>query len=253
LAAGGLNRILTTPNRPEIELAGFATSLNGRTPAQKLNARRAAEALNGRIVRPGEVFSFNRIVKSWTWDQGYVKAPVSFDGELVRAYGGGVCQTSTTLYNAALLAGMTILERHPHVFAPSYVPPGRDAAVAQYNIDFQFRNPYSGSVRILADGRGDHLEVRLLGLEKPNSVPSIVTEILSAVRPDRRTRAVVPKMMPRRRVFVRNPGATGYRVVTYRVFSENGRETRRERLSDDSYQAMDRIVQINAEEVPAGL
>ena len=126
----------------ETELAGYATSLRGRTAAQSGPTRqKAAQAINGKIIAPGATFSYNQTVKSWSWDAGYVKAPVSYDGELVKAYGGGVCQTSTTLYNAALLAGLPIVERHAHTFAPHYVPPGRDAAVAQYDIDLRFQKP----------------------------------------------------------------------------------------------------------------
>ena len=146
---------------PEVELAGYATSLRGRTGSQRHNAKKSAQALDGKVIAPGALFSFNAVVRSWSWNQGYVKAPVSFDGELIRAYGGGVCQTSTTLYNAALLAGLPIVERHPHVFAPHYVPPGRDAAVAQRNIDLRFRNPYPWPIRIAASTNEDRLEIRL--------------------------------------------------------------------------------------------
>ena len=138
--AFGFFRLLGAPN-PQIEMAGYATTLQGAHRGQKHNARLAAEAINGKVIAPGEVFSFNRAVKSWTVDQGYVKAPVSFDGELVRAFGGGVCQTSTTLYNAALLAGCTVVERHPHSFRPLYCPPGRDAAVAYPGVDLRIKNP----------------------------------------------------------------------------------------------------------------
>ena len=121
---GGMFLRLSSAPPPEVKISGYATSLKGRTASQRHNAQRAAELLDGKVIAPGEVFSFNRVVRSWAQDTGYVKAPVSYDGELIKAYGGGVCQTSTTLYNAALLAGMPIIERHPHVFAPHYVPPG---------------------------------------------------------------------------------------------------------------------------------
>ena len=81
-------------------MAGFATSLQERTASQQHNARRAAASINGQVIQPGGEFSFNKTVKSWSMDRGYVKAPVSYDGDLIREYGGGVCQTSTTLYNA---------------------------------------------------------------------------------------------------------------------------------------------------------
>jgi vancomycin resistance protein YoaR len=248
LCAGfGLIYSLSPTPPGQVEIAGFTTSLNGRTGSQRHNARRAAEALNGKVIAPKAVFSFNQIVRSWSWDQGYVKAPVSFDGDLVRAYGGGVCQTSTTLYNAALLAGLPILERHPHVFAPRYVPPGRDAAVAQSSVDLRIRNPYPWPIRIRSVVQGDRLEVRLFGAERPEAHVQISSEPISITFPARRTRVVYRPEGTAGRAYVRNPGAVGYRVRTYRTFYTQGKETRRERLSDDSYPAMDRVVNLTEE------
>lgn len=244
-AAGSLLVRLATAPPSEVELAGYATSLQGRTPGQRHNARLAALAIDGRVIGPGQIFSFNKTVKSWSIDQGYVKAPVSYDGELIPAYGGGVCQTSTTLYNAALLAGMTIVERHPHVFAPHYASAGRDAAVAQRTIDLRFRNPYPWPVRIRARVRGNSLDVRLIGRERPAEEVQVVTEVLSTTQPARLTRVVYRQDNQADCAFMRSHGATGYRVIAYRIFSHHGREIRRERLSDDTYPAMNRVVQLN--------
>ncbi len=240
---GFVVRLMADTPRPEIVLAGFATNLERRTPAQRYNAKRAADALNGVIIPPGATFSFNKTVKGWTWEQGYVKAPVSYDGELVPAFGGGVCQTSTTLYNVALMAGLPIVERHHHVFAPHYITPGRDAAVAQYDIDLRFKNPYPWAVRLKTSVHANLLEISALGVEKPSSEVRILTDVLSQENPARLTRVIHPNYTPRKRFFVRNPGAVGYRVVSYRVFVEGNKEVRRERLSDDSYQPMDRVIQ----------
>ncbi len=240
---GSLFARLAAAPPPEVELAGYATNLEGRTASQRHNARLAANALNGKIIPPGKVFSFNDSVKSWSVDAGYVKAPVSYDGELVRAFGGGVCQTSTTLYNAALLAGLPILERHCHVFAAHYVPPGQDAAVAHPSIDLRFKNPYKWPIRIQASAKNDRLSIKLLGAMKPGENVQIVSDVLSTEPPVRYTRTVRGEMAEGRR-FVRSPGATGCRVVTYRIFSKDGRETRRERLSDDTYESMGRVTQI---------
>lgn len=247
-AAGSLVLRLTGPEERDVELAGYATSLKGRTPSQRHNAEMAMQALDGVTIAPGATFSFNRTVKSWSMDQGYVKAPVSYDGELIRAYGGGVCQTSTTLYNAALLAGLPIVERHPHVFAPHYVPPGRDAAVAQKTIDLRFRNCYAWPLRIRAVVRADLLDIRLLGSETPTMRSDVGTEVLSSSIPEHLTRVVYRPGDEPTRAYVRNPGARGYRVLSYRVFSSDGKEVRRERLSDDSYEAMNRVVQVAEEE-----
>jgi vancomycin resistance protein VanW len=152
---------------PPVKVGAFATSLKGRTPNQRHNARLALEAIHDRVIPPGATFSFNKTCGSWSADRGYRKAPVSFEGELIPDWGGGVCQTSSTLYNAALLAGCPILERHRHQFAPRYIPPGRDAAVAQWDIDLRFKNPYPWPLRITGEVRGESLTVRLLGRERP--------------------------------------------------------------------------------------
>jgi vancomycin resistance protein YoaR len=234
----------------DVEIAGFATSLHGRSAGQRHNAALAVRAINGKVIASGAVFSFNKTVGSWTVDRGYVKAPVSFDGELVPAFGGGVCQTSTTLYNTALLAGLRVLERHHHVFAPSYVSPGRDAAVAQYDIDLRFQNPYTWPVHIQARIMGDRLEVRLLGREQPKAGVEIVTDILSTTPPARLTYTIPTGDGSAQRTYLRTPGATGYRVITYRIFAGDGREVRREQLSDDSYQSMNRLVAVMMQDAP---
>jgi len=240
----GLSYRLEAAPPPEVEIAGFATSLQERTASQQHNARKAAAAINGAVIQPRAVFSFNKTVKSWSMDRGYVKAPVSYDGDLIREYGGGVCQTSTTLYNAALLAGLPVLERHCHAFAPHYVPPGRDAAVAQYDIDLQFKNPYPWPIRIQADASETRLNIRIFGAQKPKEAVDIETDMLSTVMPQRLTRVVHQTKSVAARPYLRNPGAIGYRAVTYRIFSANGKEVRRERLGDDTYQAMNRVVQV---------
>ena len=236
--------VKTIANAPpsQRELAGFSTSLKGRSAGQRRNAELAARSIDGRLIAPGAVFSFNRAVRSWSVDRGYVKALVSYDGELVRAYGGGVCQTSTTLYNAALLAGLPILERHPHVFVPHYIAPGRDAAVAFPGIDLRFRNTTGAPLRIRARANGERLQVSLVGAGTAPRV-SVQTELLSVTRPQRLTRTLSADR-PARRSYLHSAGTAGYRVVTTRSSTAEGKIGRRETLSDDTYPAMDRIVML---------
>jgi vancomycin resistance protein VanW len=225
----------------QVVLAGYATSMEGRSPSQRHNARLSVQELDGAAVPPGGFFSFNSRVKSWSMDRGYVKAPVSFDGDLIRAFGGGVCQTSTTLYNAALLAGLPIVERHAHSFVAHYAPPGQDAAVAHPSIDLRFKNPYPWPIHIRASARNGRLEVKILGARRPEERFDVTTEILSTTTPKRLTRL---SDADTGRAYVRSPGAAGCRVVAYRTTSKGGRVLRRERLSDNTYQAMNRIIQV---------
>jgi vancomycin resistance protein YoaR len=244
-----LAQLMATPS-PQVEIAGYATSLKGRTRGQRHNAELAAAALDGKTIAPGAVFSFNQTVKSWSLDEGYVKAPVSFDGELVRAYGGGVCQTSTTLYNAALLAGLPIMERHPHVFRPQYIAPGRDAAVAQPGVDLRFKNPYSWPIRIRASTSQETLEVHLWGARLPAQSVQITTQLFAETSPRRLTRRIHRPGSEAGSRYLRSPGVSGFRVATFRVFHDRGREVRRERLSDDSYPAMHRVVALATSDAP---
>ena len=244
LGSGALVASLTASPPTQQKLSAFSTSLKGRTLNQRRNTLLAARSIDGRVIAPHAVFSFNQTVRSWSVDQGYVKALVSYDGELVRAYGGGVCQTSTTLYNAALLAGFPVLERHPHVFVPHYIVPGRDAAVAFPGIDLRFRNPNPWPVRIHAVVRGDRLEVSLTGAKTLTQKVAIKTEMLSVSAPLRLTRVVNRRgNSPSRRSYIHSAGTAGYRVATFRVFSLG----RREALSDDTYPAMNRIVALSRE------
>ncbi len=138
-------------------IAKFATSLEGRTPAQRHNALLAARRIDGQTLAPNAAWSFNACVGEWVRSEGFQRAPVSYGGILVPAWGGGVCQTATNVYNAALLAGLEVVERHPHAVAPHYVAPGLDAAVAQGIADLRLRNPYPFPVRLRARAEGDRL------------------------------------------------------------------------------------------------
>jgi len=221
-----------TPAKP-LWISRFETSLFGRTAAQRHNAELAVLKLNGAVIKPGEVFSFNKRVGTWSRDQGYQRAPVSYNGTLIADWGGGVCQTSTTLYNAALLAGMEIVERSHHRFAPDYVPPGRDAAVAYDDIDLKFRNslPYPVSLKGAVDG--DRLEIAFLGSKALTTKPQIVSEIDSVQSP-----RIFRLRGDGGTYFIKNSGKPGCEVRTYRI---TGSE--RQLLSTDDYPVMNKIVE----------
>lgn len=254
LGAAVLNlaRGLAATPSGEVVLAGYSTSLQGRTAGQRHNVRLAAAALNGARVAPGSTFSFNKVVQSWSMDRGYVKAPVSYNGELLPAFGGGVCQVSTTLYNAALLAGLEVLERHPHAIAPRYAPPGLDAAVAQVTVDLRLRNPYAFPLRIVAHAHSERLEVRILGAQLPPLSAHVEPQIVSRTEPERLLRAAKSGRFVGQQSYVRSPGATGFRVVVHRVWMDGSREVKRERLSDDTYSALDRVIAVPPPEKSAG-
>lgn len=214
-------------------LGRYTTDLKSRTRNQRHNAMLAAKFLNGTLIKPGEEFSFNRRVGSWSRDVGYRKAPVSYNGQLVPSWGGGVCQTSTTLYNAALLAGLEVVERHPHRFATGYCPPGRDAAVAFSGIDLRIRNAYPFPIRVEAIESHGTLQVSLFASQPLKEKPRIVTDIRQKVEPE-----TFAAQRPSSIGTVRNTGKSGYEVATYRVL-----RGRRELISIDEYPVVHRIVE----------
>jgi vancomycin resistance protein YoaR len=218
----------------EAQIAAYATGLRGRTRSQVHNVELALQALDGQVIAPGREFSFAKAVGPWTEDRGYRKAPVSYSGDMTVDWGGGVCQASSTLYNAALLAGLPITERHRHYWPASYVPPGQDAAVAYPNIDLRFRNPLRHPIRISARVEGESLLIRLFSRDRPPQV-SLDRRVLSVRRPTTVVRYVAHRAEPRV-----TAGQPGYDVVLYRVFS--GQEGQRELVSRDSYPAQNRVV-----------
>lgn len=127
------------------------------------NITLAAGKLNGTLVKPTDIFSFNDTVGLRTAAAGYKVAGVILDGQLADGIGGGVCQVSSTLYNAILLAGLTPTARTSHALPSAYCPPGLDATVADGQIDLQFRNQLAHSVYLLTNADGHTLTVYILG------------------------------------------------------------------------------------------
>ena len=122
----------------------YSQSQNDRTTNFKL----AAEKINGTVLMPGEVFSYNTVVGKRTIDAGYKEAKIYVNGEVVDGLGGGICQVSSTLYNAVLYANLEIVERRNHQFVPSYAGAGLDATVVYGSIDFQFKNTRNYPIKI---------------------------------------------------------------------------------------------------------
>ena len=123
-----------------VRLCSFTTYFDGENTDRSSNIRLAAQKINGTVIQSGETFSFNKTVGARTAANGFKEAKIIENGKFVKGYGGGVCQASTTLYNAALLSGLSIEEYHPHSLQVAYVSPSRDAMVSGSYFDLQFKN-----------------------------------------------------------------------------------------------------------------
>lgn len=148
----------------EVVLAKYTTRFNPGQVSRTHNLRLAAETLNETVVMPRDVFSVNEIVGERTPERGYRKAPTFRNGgQLFDDYGGGLCQVASTVYNAALLANMTIVERRNHGRVVTYVPLGRDAMVNYGSTDLRWRNSLKHPVLVLGRVEEDELTAKIIG------------------------------------------------------------------------------------------
>lgn len=132
-------------------------------PNRTTNLTLAAKAIDGYIIRPGEVFSFNQIVGERTAEKGYKPAAIYVGEATEDGTGGGICQVASTIYYAALLADLEIVERTEHMYLVDYVPPGMDATIYWGSLDFKFRNNTDYPIRVDASVSGGQVHVTLVG------------------------------------------------------------------------------------------
>ncbi len=184
LTEGAVRRVIelplvfTPPGRTRQALAGYrvlghcATRFNASQANRTQNVRLAVSSVDDTWIPAGGVFSLNASTGQRSPQSGYLKANVYSGSRVVLGYGGGVCQVSTTVYNAALMAGMPIVERHPHSRSVPYVPWGRDATVSWGTADMKFRNATDAALLVRSWVEGDSLHVCLVGRPKAPPVPA---------------------------------------------------------------------------------
>ena len=154
-------------------LGSFTTYFDGSNTSRAHNIHLASQKIHQTLIPAGGIFSFNQVVGERTPEAGYDDAPVFMGGRLVPGIGGGICQVSSTLFNTALLSGMDIVERDTHFAPVSYIPVGLDATVAWGYIDFQFKNPYSHPIYVIAEEGAVYVTITILGAKE--DVPQSVT------------------------------------------------------------------------------
>ena len=188
-------------------LSSFSTSgLGGYNRVNNITL--ACEALNGTVLAPGEVFSYNQTVGQRTKERGFLEAGAYVSGKSVSEVGGGICQVSSTLYYCTLMANLEIVSRTNHMFTVAYVDLGMDATVSWPNPDFQFKNNTEYPIRIEANVSGGTCNISLIGTKTDNIQVKMTYEILATI--------------PYTTVVTEDPsevtshGRTGYNVVTYR-------------------------------------
>ena len=149
---------------PEV-LGSFMTKYDPGNENRSTNLKLAAEKINGTVLLPGETFSYNKVVGERTIEAGYKEAAIYQGGEVVDGLGGGICQISSTLYNAIIYANLEVTERHPHSRRVYYVPKDKDATIYYGSLNFKFRNNSGADVRIDASNTNTDVTIKLIKLE----------------------------------------------------------------------------------------
>ena len=174
------------------------------------NLRLAAGKINGTVLMPGEVFSYNSVVGERTIAAGYKSAAIYQDGQVVDGLGGGICQISSTLYNAALFANLEMVELYNHQFVPSYVTAGRDATVVYGVKDFKFKNSRDHAIKITCSVSGGIAKFNIWGIKEPTEYDVSVYANVS------RTSSYI-------------------KATTYRTLKLNGETIKTEKISNSTY------------------
>lgn len=221
-------------------ISTYSTTYNANLTGRTKNLKLAASKLNGLILKPGETFSYNRVVGKRTIAAGYQNAAIFSGGKVVDDVGGGICQISSTLYGAVLNANLQVIERTNHGMQTSYSKPGIDATVYYGSLDFKFKNNRNVPIKLYASVSGGKVVVSIKGENPEGEKANITTEILRVI-----PRKLIVKEDPNMEIgkeVVQQGGADGKEVRTYKQIVKNGSVKGRTIVSTDIYNPSDRIV-----------
>lgn len=206
----------------------------------------SCNAINGVAVNPGETFSFNQATGQRTAAKGYKEATAISGGQSVPEVGGGVCQTSSTLFNAVARANLEIVYRSPHAWPSSYVEKGMDATVNWPNLDFKFKNDTEWPVYIVAQYSNQKCTVSIYGMLLEDGVTiDLESKVTRTIDPPSETKYVQNTSLPSGTQQTTIKKRTGYEVETYQVWYRDGQEIKRELLCTSTYKAYQETVEYN--------
>ena len=223
------------------QLSTFTTRYDVSDVDRTTNLRLACQKINGTVLLAGETFSYNDVVGARTVAAGYKNAKIYEAGQVVDGLGGGICQISSTLYNAALQANLEIVERRNHQFVTSYVPAGRDATVVYGSTDFKFKNTRKYPIRIVATANAGIATVSIYGIKEEEEYTfKFSTKTISTIPYP--TQYIDDSSIEQGKEVVQQKGANGLITETYISKYLNGKLISTDLLSRDTYSAMKRIV-----------
>ena len=242
--------------KEQYQVIGSFTTKTTSNKNRNENIRLAVEAIDGRILKPGEEFSFNLATGNRTKEKGYQPAGAYRNGVLIEEPGGGVCQVSTTLYNAIVSSGLSATERHSHSFTPSYIQPGEDAMVSfdgYAGPDLKFVNSEPTTVAVRASLKDNTLKISIVGLP-------ILEDGVKVTMRSEKVRDVEPPApvyeandgLPAGTEKVVDQGQKGGVWKTFRVVTKDGNVLEETPLHNTTYRGKASVIQKNENAAETG-
>ena len=215
------------------------------------NIRLSAAAINGHVLNPGDSFSYNQVVGKRTAARGYKEGPAYVNGKTVMELGGGICQTSSTLYLACLRADLQITERRNHGYVPAYVPWGMDSAVSWGTLDYCFVNNTDYPVKIVTEFDGKDLTVQLLGTNLDGRYAEVTFEVLSTTPWTKTEYVEDPSLAPGSEGVVMVEPYTGARVrTTHTIYDADGNVLDSHYEATSNYKMRNQVIHVPVGEIP---
>ena len=226
------------------KLAGYTTYFDASNYARGNNLAIALKYLNGKVVMPGEIFSYNEAIGDTTASKGYLPAAIFVAGRVENEVGGGICQTTSTLYNVVLMSNLEIVERHQHGLPVGYVPPSRDATVYIGVLDFRFKNTRNYPIKIVTSfSWNGTMNVSIYGTKEENEYEVVLSSQVTGTIPYTTKYNYDSGIANGERITV-SSGVNGYTSEGYITKKQNGVVVSTSLLSRDTYSAQQEVVTI---------
>ena len=224
-------------------ISEFSTKYDASNINRSKNLAIAAGKIDGLVLMPGDEFSFNQVVGKRTIEEGYKDAKIYQNGQVVDGLAGGICQISSTLYNAAVKANLEITERRNHSFTTSYIRAGQDATVVYGVADLKFKNTRTYPIKISASVNSGIAEFKINGIKEEVEYDISLVPVTTGTIPFGTQQVLDPSLAPGQQV-VEQRGASGLRVTTYKDTKLEGKLVSREVFTTDTYSPMQNIIRV---------
>lgn len=224
-------------------LSTFSTKYDITNKNRSNNLVLSAGKINGTILMPGEEFSYNKVVGERTISAGYKEAKIYSNGKIIDGLGGGICQISSTLYNAVLYANLEVTSRRNHQFTTSYVGAGLDATVVYGSTDFKFVNNRKYPIKIVAEVKNGIAKMDIYGVKEEVEYEVKLEPVVLSYIPYK-TQYITDTSLAKGQQVVKQKGSNGCKTVTYKYLLLNGNIISKTEISRDTYNAVPKIVNV---------